>query len=93
MTIGDPQRYGCPGGRFSTCACTGECRIPPEERDAWRGNRNRQPKLEDENGDSMHTLHYRGFHLVLGEKLTSEEEMELKKLLDSMRERRKPPTA
>lgn len=37
----------------------------------------------------MHTLHYRGFHVVFNEPLTSEEETIFKQFLDHKREKRK----
>lgn len=43
---------------------------------------------EDENGDKMYTLHYRGFHVIFSEPLTQEEEVIFKKMLDAKRNQR-----
>lgn len=42
---------------------------------------------EDENGDKMHTLHYRGFHVIFSEPLTPDEEKVFKELLDHKRDK------
>lgn len=90
MDAGDAINYGCPGGIGAACACTGECRIPPDKRAEWRKSivpsiPLRKP-LEDNDGAVMYTIHYRGFHVLLSEALTPEEEVVLKKMLDHMRE-------
>lgn len=44
--------------------------------------------IEDNNGDKMYTLHYRGFHVIFSEPLTPEEEIEFKKMLDAKKNKR-----